>query len=124
MSTKGMSEPLSFTYMKAFGKEKHRPSKRTARHFQPLYHGGMKHIKPIVTLAAAAGLSACAAPEPAVPALGMANPASVYCVKLGGTSVMESHAAGQVGICHLPDGTQIEEWTLFRRDHPQSGSVR
>lgn len=89
-----------------------------------MYHGGMKYIKPIFTLVAAAGLSACAGPEPAAPALGMANPASVYCAKLGGKLVIETHVAGQVGICHLPDGTQIEEWALFRRDHPQPGPTR
>ncbi|MEG0974540.1 MAG: DUF333 domain-containing protein [Comamonas sp.] len=55
----------------------------------------------------------------APPSLGMANPASVYCMKLGGKLTIENTANGQVGICRLPDGTQIEEWELFRRDHSQ-----
>lgn len=55
-------------------------------------------------------------------AVGMANPASVYCVSKGGKSVIARHDnGGEYAICHLPDGTQIEEWELFRRDHPQTG---
>lgn len=26
---------------------------------------------------------------------------------------------GEYAICHLPDGRSIEEWELFRADHPQ-----
>lgn len=26
---------------------------------------------------------------------------------------------GQVGYCHLPDGTVMDEWDLFRRDNPR-----
>ncbi len=48
----------------------------------------------------------------------MANPASVYCQSLGGKTLMRSNDKGQYGICALPDGKQIEEWALYRRDHP------
>ncbi|EPL9568063.1 putative hemolysin [Providencia rettgeri] len=48
--------------------------------------------------------------------IGMANPASVYCEKLGGTSEITDTAQGQVGICALPSGEKIEEWALYRRD--------
>lgn len=47
----------------------------------------------------------------------MANPASVYCQKIGGRLEMQQGADGVRGICHLPDGTSMEEWALFRRDH-------
>lgn len=47
----------------------------------------------------------------------MANPASVYCVKLGGKLEIVKTAAGEQGMCHLPDGSVIEEWALYRRDH-------
>ncbi|MBO1324147.1 DUF333 domain-containing protein [Acetobacter sp. TBRC 12305] len=47
------------------------------------------------------------------------NPASLYCVKKGGTLSMEHTEQGQVGYCHLPDGSVTEEWALFRKDHPQ-----
>ncbi len=70
--------------------------------------------------------SACAetrpapAPTPAAPMVGMANPASVYCVseKIGGSLSIRDGAGGQYGVCLLPDGTEIEEWALFRRDNP------
>nr|WP_294914403.1 DUF333 domain-containing protein [uncultured Neokomagataea sp.] len=48
------------------------------------------------------------------PAMTMANPASVYCVKIGGRSEIRTEAQGQVGYCHLPDGSVHEEWALFR----------
>ena len=54
--------------------------------------------------------------------VGMANPASLYCADKGGKSVVAKDSnGGEYAICHLPDGTQIEEWALFRRDHPQAG---
>ncbi|HEX7866383.1 MAG TPA: DUF333 domain-containing protein [Variovorax sp.] len=62
-------------------------------------------------------IAACAQPEPP-PRIGMANPASVYCQSLGGKTLMRSNDKGQYGICQLPDGKQIEEWELYRRDHP------
>ncbi|WP_338331415.1 DUF333 domain-containing protein [Acetobacter sp. LMG 32666] len=51
--------------------------------------------------------------------LRMPNPASVYCVKKGGELKMETTDKGQVGYCHLPDGSVVEEWTLFRQEHPR-----
>ena len=51
--------------------------------------------------------------------VGLANPASVYCADQGGTSVSRETAQGTVSDCHLPDGRIIEEWALFRADHPQ-----
>lgn len=53
--------------------------------------------------------------------LGMANPASEYCVKKGGkVEIKKNSEGGEYGICHLADGTQIEEWELFRRDNAAS----
>lgn len=47
--------------------------------------------------------------------VGMANPASVNCAKLGGTSIARTAAdGGQSADCKLPDGQQCEEWTLYR----------
>ncbi|MGG4774880.1 DUF333 domain-containing protein [Paenalcaligenes sp. Me52] len=51
---------------------------------------------------------------------GMANPASAYCVDMGGTVSIQGQAGGQVGICTLPDGSVAEEWELFRRNNPQN----
>ncbi|WP_342353247.1 DUF333 domain-containing protein [Providencia rustigianii] len=47
----------------------------------------------------------------------MANPASVYCAKLGGKLDIVNTNDGQVGYCTLPSGEKIEEWSLYRRDH-------
>ena len=76
----------------------------------------------IFFMAACLAVTACGTsapgPAPAVsPAVGMANPASVYCARLGGRLVIEGTARGQVGMCHLPDGSVQEEWALYRRDH-------
>ncbi len=71
-------------------------------------------------------LSACSTPsEPAAPkapqaevapkGVGMANPASVHCQKLGGTlEIRTGKDGGQYGLCHLPDGRVCEEWALLR----------
>lgn len=51
---------------------------------------------------------------------GTANPASAYCQKQGGQLETITDSEGnQIGLCHLPDGELIEEWELFRRDHPE-----
>ncbi|CAM3941666.1 DUF333 domain-containing protein [Bordetella tumulicola] len=54
------------------------------------------------------------------PSVGMANPASVYCGKVGGQLEIQQTPSGEIGICVLPSGERIEEWTLFRRDHPEA----
>jgi len=46
--------------------------------------------------------------------VGIANPASEYCVEQGGEVDIVDEAGGQVGYCNLPDGTRIEEWEFFR----------
>lgn len=69
----------------------------------------------------ALAISGCAQPQPTTPVapmVGMANPASVYCAKLGGKTRIEKTTAGEHGICVLSNGTEIDEWELFRRDHP------
>ncbi len=77
----------------------------------------MKKI--LFALAVTSSLSACATgqEEPKQPAVGMANPASVYCGKLGGKLDMVTTDKGVTGYCTLPGGERIEEWTLYRRDH-------
>ena len=46
--------------------------------------------------------------------MGIANPASVYCIEQGGKLEIRKTANGEVGYCHLPDGRIIEEWAFFR----------
>ncbi|AVP58791.1 putative hemolysin [Pulveribacter suum] len=66
---------------------------------------------------ALAALAGCAAPPVPSPAVGMANPASVYCAQRGGRLEIVKRMGAEQGLCHLPDGTVVEEWELFRRDH-------
>ena len=46
--------------------------------------------------------------------VGLANPASAFCVEQGGTVEIVDEEGGQVGYCNLPDGTRVEEWEYFR----------
>jgi putative hemolysin len=50
-----------------------------------------------------------------VPGVGMANPASVNCGKVGASSVIMNNPDGsQYGVCKFPNGTTCEEWALYR----------
>jgi putative hemolysin len=44
----------------------------------------------------------------------LANPASVFCVKSGGKSEIRKGPNGDYGVCRLPDGRVVDEWTYFR----------
>ncbi|MDG4696715.1 DUF333 domain-containing protein [Providencia sp. CRE-3FA-0001] len=50
-------------------------------------------------------------------AVGMPNPASVYCVQSSGKSETVDTPSGQVGYCILPSKERIEEWELYRKGH-------
>ena len=70
---------------------------------------------------AAIALSACShtknAPENA-PQVGMANPASVFCEQKGGKSEIRKNEDGsEYGVCHLPDGSEVEEWEYYRANN-------
>lgn len=48
-------------------------------------------------------------------AVGIANPASVYCEEHGGTVDIRTAADGsQSGACVFPDGSECDEWAYFR----------
>lgn len=75
--------------------------------------------------ALAGGLGACTTAVPdqaAEPIIGMANPASVFCIKQGGRLEIKRNADGsEYGVCHLPNGTVVDEWDYFRSQHkPES----
>ncbi|MBA7801771.1 DUF333 domain-containing protein [Citrobacter sp. C348] len=55
---------------------------------------------------------------PMPPKVGMANPASVYCQQKGGLLIAVQTPQGVRSDCKLPGGEVIDEWTLWRRDHP------
>lgn len=73
-------------------------------------------------------LAGCAQPQPTAPTktIGMPNPAAVYCQQSGGTRVPVQTPQGVSTQCKLPSSTQcklpsgetLDEWALWRRDHP------
>ena len=66
---------------------------------------------------AMAGCAQTQPPQPAHP-VGMATPASVYCQQLGGMQVPIQSPQGVRTECKLPSGETLDEWALWRRDHP------
>jgi putative hemolysin len=53
----------------------------------------------------------------------MPNPASVYCEEQGGTLEIRTGAdGGQVGICVFADGSECDEWALFRGECAPGGA--
>jgi putative hemolysin len=61
----------------------------------------------------------CQPKTPIVPATAIANmpnPASANCVKRGGDLVIRTDANGEAGYCQFPDGSECEEWALFRNE--------
>jgi hypothetical protein len=54
---------------------------------------------------------------------GLANPASVNCVNIGGTIEIKDSPAGQYGMCTFANGTTCEEWALFRGEGCQAANV-
>lgn len=77
------------------------------------------HHYPLRTVAglAVAGLLAACAPQPPLPA-GLVNPATSYCHARGGRALLGYTAEGRETLCFLPDGALVDEWQLYRGDHP------
>jgi uncharacterized protein len=49
------------------------------------------------------------------PTPGVANPASEYCVEEGGqVEIREDAQGGEFGVCTFDDGSECEEWELYR----------
>ena len=75
----------------------------------------------VSVLAAACGEAAEISPVPTE--VGLPNPASVNCAQQGGRlEIRTDDSGGQVGICLFPEGSECEEWALFRNEC-QPGSV-
>lgn len=81
-----------------------------------IYFGKFALFSGVFTLSL---LSGCSSTEPSQEAT-IANPASEHCIKKGGKIEIVKETAGEKGMCHLPDGTVVEEWALFRRESPQN----
>jgi putative hemolysin len=55
------------------------------------------------------------------PASALPNPAAVFCVQSGGRSEIRQGRRGQYGVCILPNGRVIDEWTYYRRMRGRTG---
>ncbi len=54
----------------------------------------------------------------------IANPASVNCGNVGGTTEIKKNADGsEYGMCTFANGTSCEEWALFRGEGCNAGPV-
>lgn len=54
--------------------------------------------------------------------VGIANPASVHCVEVGGRNVTETLPSGsEFGLCLFEDNRQCGQWALFRGECPVGG---
>lgn len=75
----------------------------------------------LTTLSSFFVLSACTPQAPQDAVIDMANPASVFCVqeKQGRIEIVTDTSGNQKGLCHLPDGTVVDEWELFRKEGSQ-----
>lgn len=79
----------------------------------------MKHLALLLSTAALAACSADKAGQES-PAIGIANSASEFCVKQGGKLEMKKDKDGaEYALCHLLDGSVVEEWEYFRSHHGQ-----
>lgn len=59
---------------------------------------------------------------PEATAIGMANPASVYCTEQGGTLEIETiGSGGEIGVCVFEDNLQCEEWAMMNGACPVGG---
>ena len=72
---------------------------------------------PILAVLAVAVLLVACAPQPPRPA-GLVNPATSYCHARGGRTLLGYTADGRESLCFLPDGALVDEWQLYRGDHP------
>lgn len=52
--------------------------------------------------------------------VGMANPAAVFVHELGYDYEIRSGPDGEYGVAILPNGTEIEEWELYRQYHSEA----
>lgn len=79
-------------------------------------------LRASILLVSGCVLFACSDPAPTPAAVGLANPASVNCDKVGGELQIEKNAAGaEYGVCVFEDNRQCEEWALFRGQCPKGG---
>ncbi|MFP5258438.1 MAG: DUF333 domain-containing protein [Acidobacteriota bacterium] len=69
---------------------------------------------PILAVVFAVLATCCAAAPASAQMIGLANPASTFCVATGGELVIGDTPAGQTGTCVYAGSLAIEEWSLYR----------
>lgn len=82
-------------------------------------------MKKILLILTALGVvTACSTTEqPENREIGIANPASEYCIKKGGESIVKADEnGGQYGICRFKDGSEVDEWEYYRNSKAGSKS--
>jgi putative hemolysin len=78
----------------------------------------------VIFLGACSALTKQNMPVPTQPQLSaeIANPASVNCIRQGGTLSIRKHGSGgEYGVCVFEGGKQCEEWAMFRGECPAGG---
>jgi putative hemolysin len=74
-------------------------------------------VTAILVTCALAACGPAAGPSPSPTPVGLPNPASVFCEGQGGrVKIRTDDSGGQIGICIFPDGSECEEWALFRNE--------
>ncbi len=62
--------------------------------------------------------------QPPAGQVGMPNPASVHCIKEDGKlEIRKGPGGGEYGMCVFKDGSECEEWKLFRGECKPGGST-
>ena len=66
-------------------------------------------VRPVIAFAVCAALAGPGR------AFALGNPASAFCVAMGGQSILAKLPdGGTIGLCSLPGRKIVEEWTLYR----------
>lgn len=68
-------------------------------------------LKTLLVLVFFVSITGCSNPYNEI---GIPNPASQYCIKIGGELEIRNEDNGQVGYCHLQNGNVVEEWAFYR----------
>ncbi|WP_341666502.1 putative hemolysin [Alcaligenes sp. SDU_A2] len=64
-------------------------------------------------------LAACASSDQRSKTLSQVNPASAFCQRMGGQSVLHQGPRGAYGTCLMQDGSETEEWAFYRTWFPR-----
>ena len=74
-------------------------------------------VAALIVVLALTGCAFSPQPTPVPTQAGLPNPASVFCEGQGGRLEIREDAAGnQAGFCIFPDGSECDEWALFRNE--------